>query len=68
VILAATLSEQELLDALARTGERSDLVPGAHLAALAIERGLILCPADGYFARFSELGWENRVACEVLGP
>jgi len=38
---------------------RADLVPDAHLAALAIEHGLILCSADGDFARFSSLRWEN---------
>ena len=36
-----------------------NLVPDAHLAALAIEHGLILCSSDGDFSRFSELKWEN---------
>ena len=31
----------------------------AHLAALAIEHGLILCSTDGDFARFPGLHWEN---------
>ncbi len=31
----------------------------AHLAALAIEHGLILCSTDGDFARFPGLRWEN---------
>jgi len=44
---------------LAQTGERADLVPDAHLAALAIEHGLTLCSSDGDFARFSGLRWEN---------
>jgi hypothetical protein len=36
-----------------------DLVPDAHLAALAIEHGLTLCSTDGDFARFPRLRWEN---------
>lgn len=38
---------------------RSNLVPDAHLAALAIEHGLVLCSTDGDFARFPGLRWEN---------
>lgn len=41
---------------------RADLIPDAHLAALAIEHGLTLCSADGDFARFSGLRWENPLA------
>lgn len=41
------------------TGLRSDLVPDAHLAALALEHGLTLCSADGDFSRFPQLRWEN---------
>jgi predicted nucleic acid-binding protein len=44
---------------LAEIGGRSNLVPDAHLAALAIEHGLILCSTDGDFARFHTLRWEN---------
>jgi toxin-antitoxin system PIN domain toxin len=44
---------------LAEVGSRSNLVPDAHLAALAIEHGLILCSTDGDFARFHALRWEN---------
>lgn len=44
---------------LAETGEECDLVPDAHLAALAIEHGLTLCSTDRGFARFSGLRWEN---------
>jgi toxin-antitoxin system PIN domain toxin len=44
-----------LLDA----GARGDLVPDAHLAALAIEHGLVLCSSDGDFARFRGLRWDN---------
>ena len=40
----------------------SRLVPDAHLAALAIEHGLVLCSTDGDFARFPGLTWENPLA------
>jgi hypothetical protein len=36
-------------------------VPDAHLAALAIENGLMLSSADSDFARFPELRFENPV-------
>ena len=39
--------------------ERAHLVPDAHLAALAIEHGLVLCSADADFARFPGLRWHN---------
>ena len=44
---------------LKQVGGRSNLVPDAHLAALAIEHGLTLCSTDGDFARFPGLRWEN---------
>jgi len=44
---------------LAQPGVHGNLVPDAHLAALAIEHGLTLCSADGDFARFSSLRWIN---------
>lgn len=40
----------------------SNLVPDAHLAALALEHGLTLCSSDGDFARFPGLRWENPLA------
>jgi uncharacterized protein len=40
-------------------GGRANRVPDAHLAALAIDHGLILCSTDGDFARFPGLRWEN---------
>jgi len=36
-----------------------NLVGDAHLAALAVEHGLMLCSADGDFARFEGLRWMN---------
>ena len=38
------------------------LVADAHLAALAIEHGLLLCSTDGDFGRFDDLRWENPIA------
>jgi uncharacterized protein len=47
---------------LALPGIHGNLVPDAHLAALAVEHGLTLCSTDGDFARFSGLRWLNPIA------
>ncbi len=47
---------------LAQTGASGNLVPDAHLAAIAIEHGLTLCSSDGDFARFEGLRWNNPLA------
>jgi uncharacterized protein len=47
---------------LAPPGIYGNLVPDAHLAALAIEHGLTLCSTDGDFARFPGLTWLNPLA------
>ena len=52
----------EVLSRLLADCGRSDLVPDAHLAALAIEHGLTLMSADGDFARFPGLRWVNPIA------
>lgn len=55
-----TERHSEILGALlvdARAG--GNLVPDAHLAALAIEHGLTLCTLDRGFARFKGLRWQN---------
>lgn len=53
----------ELLgDFLAIPGMHANLVPDAHLAALAREHGLMLCSADSDFARFPALRWLNPLA------
>ena len=44
---------------LALPGIHANLVPDAHLAALAIEHGLTLCSTDGDFGRFQRLHWTN---------
>lgn len=50
----------EVLGALIPTvGSRPNLLPDAHMAALAMEYGLTLCSADADFARFPGLRWEN---------
>ena|SRR5437868_4335789 len=41
---------------------RANLIPDAHLAALAIEHGLTLYSTDGDFARFPNLKWENPLS------
>jgi predicted nucleic acid-binding protein len=46
----------ELLD---KVNVAANLVPDAHLAALAIEHGLTLCSTDGDFARFPDLRWHD---------
>lgn len=47
---------------LAPHGIYGNLVPDAHLAALAIEHGLTLYSTDGDFARFPGLTWLNPFA------
>ena len=44
---------------LVQTHAYGNLVPDAHLAALAIEHGLTLYSADADFARFPQLRWVN---------
>ncbi len=44
------------------SGIQANLVPDAHLAALAIEHGLLLCSTDGDFGRFPDLRWQNPLA------
>jgi toxin-antitoxin system PIN domain toxin len=44
---------------------RANLVPDAHLAALAIEHGLTLYSTDGDFARFPRLRWLNPLATQA---
>ena len=51
-----------LTDVLGEIGGRANLVPDAHLAALAIEHGLTVCSSDGDFARFSGIRWINPIA------
>jgi toxin-antitoxin system PIN domain toxin len=59
-----TEKHREVLGALlaGTTGVKANLVSDAHLAALALEHGLLLCSSDGDFARFRQLRWENPLA------
>lgn len=50
---------QEMLAAGQAT---ANLVPDAHLAALAIEHGCTLMSTDADFARFPRLAWRNPLA------
>ena len=47
---------------LALPGLHANLVPDAHMAALAIEHGLTLYSTDGDFARFPKLRWLNPLS------
>jgi toxin-antitoxin system PIN domain toxin len=51
-----------ILEGLMPAVTRSELVPDAHLAALAIEYGLVLCSTDTDFDRFKGLAWRNPLA------
>ena len=60
-----TERHRELLGSLLKSqAGRANLVPDAHLAALAIEHGLILFSTDGDFARFPDLRWENPLTAD----
>jgi toxin-antitoxin system PIN domain toxin len=47
---------------LAKYHVAGNLIPDAHLAAIAIEHGLEVCSADTDFARFTEIRWTNPLA------
>jgi toxin-antitoxin system PIN domain toxin len=51
-----------LASLLVAPGMQANLVPDAHLAALAIEHGLVLCSTDGDFGRFATLRWQDPLA------
>ena len=51
-----------LASLLAGAAGSSKLVADAHLAAVAVSHGLVLCSTDGDFARFAALRWENPLA------
>ncbi len=54
-----TARHAEILDRLLERETGHRIVPDAHLAALAIEHGLVLCSRDRDFARFEGLRWED---------
>jgi toxin-antitoxin system PIN domain toxin len=58
-----TERHREVLETLLTTADvQANLVPYAHLTALAIEHGLLLCSTDGDFGRFTDLRWQNPLA------
>jgi hypothetical protein len=54
-----TERHQEVVRALLAQTTGADLVPDAHLAALAVQHGLVLCSTDRDFARFDGLRWAD---------
>lgn len=52
----------ETLAGLLAPETKADLVPDAHLAALAIEHGLLLCSTDRDFSRFDGLRWVDPLS------
>jgi hypothetical protein len=62
-IPVSTEDHERVLDRLVvNKGLSPKLAMDAHLAALAIEHGLVLCSADGDFARFEGLRFENPLS------
>jgi len=59
VVDATARHPQVLRDLLGTAGTAGNLVADAHLAALAIEHGAVLCSADRDFGRFKGLDWTN---------
>ncbi len=56
----ATEQHGEVLGELIRRYQlRGNLLPDAHLAALALEHGVAVCSTDTDFARFTEVRWIN---------
>ena len=50
-----------LRELLLPVGSGGNLTSDAHLAALAIEHGAVLCSSDNDFARFQGLKWRNPI-------
>lgn len=61
-IPAPTDRHQSTLARLLGDDVHGDLIPDAHMAALALEHGLTVCSTDTDFARFPEVRWENPLA------
>jgi len=61
-IPVATDRHRDVLSQLLPAVDRPELVGDAHLAALAIEHGLMLASADRDFGRFEHLRWLNPLA------
>ena len=62
-IIHATGRHLDVFGHLLTAGQATaNIVPDAHLAALAIEHGCVLHSTDGDFARFPGLTWKNPLA------
>ncbi len=61
-IITPTEQHWSLFQRMLRAGAAANLVPDAHLAALAVEHNCTLASADADFARFRGLKWINPVA------
>lgn len=51
-----------LAELIKNSVDRADLIPDAHLAAIAIENGFLLCSSDKDFARFPGLRWRDPLS------
>jgi toxin-antitoxin system PIN domain toxin len=58
-IPAPTERHQSTLATLLGDDVHGDLIPDAHMAALALEHGLTVCSTDSDFARFPGVRWQN---------
>lgn len=59
----------EILGRLLRASHATaNLVPDAHLAALAVEHGLTICSTDGDFARFPGVRWQDPLRPKYTSP
>jgi toxin-antitoxin system PIN domain toxin len=61
-IPAPTERHRSTLSTLLGEDVRGDLIPDAHMAALALEHGLTVCSTDTDFARFPGVRWQNPLA------
>ncbi len=59
-LIDPTESHWRILSTMLHEGQAvANLVPDAHLAALAIEHGCLLYSTDSDFSRFPKLKWKN---------
>lgn len=67
-VLDPTARHSRLLRELLRSlGTAGNLTSDAHLAALSIEHGAVLCSVDGDFARFPGVRWVNPLEKPRVG-
>jgi len=59
-LINPTESHWQIFQIMLNEGQaKANLVPDAHLAALAVEHGCLLCSTDSDFSRFPKLKWKN---------